>query len=210
MIIAPIFSRAAEDKTPGFYPSLAAQENRYDPGKLCHQAFPSICPDFPSSQEIRRKDGNPYPAHTLMQIVMGIQRYLRQQAGKPSICILDRNNRTYAHFRRTLDARIKALQGESASANGNGVGGAAKNVRKPASNASNNNNNQVEAILRNKSASPPIRDYLYKTVDLSNGGGGVDSAQHILNAVCYHNLTTFNIVSVDDHWSLQVGDKTMP
>ena len=143
-------------------------------------------------QEIRRKDGNPYPPHTLMQIVMGIQRYLRQQAGRPSICILDRSNPVYGRFRSVLDSRIKELTSE-------GVSASHKNSRRSAPSgplSSNHSSNSYSASNTN---------YPEQAVLWNAGVIGDETALSLLNAVFYHNTVTFGIRNIDDHWNLKMS-----
>ncbi|CAK8685214.1 unnamed protein product [Clavelina lepadiformis] len=136
-------------------------------------------------QEIRRKDGNPYPSHTLMQIVMGIQRYLRQQAGRPSICILDRSNPTYSRFRTVLDGRIKELTSEAGTSHKSG---------------------RRSSLSSNCSSLPSsVSNYPEQSVLWNAGIIGNDTALRLLNAVFYHNTVTFGIRVIDDHWNLKMS-----
>ena len=56
--------------------------------------------------EIRKQDGNEYPANTLHHICCGIMRYLRQN-GQPS---LDFKDPAFDDFRCTLDSEMKRVQ----------------------------------------------------------------------------------------------------
>nr|XP_018669699.1 uncharacterized protein KIAA1958-like [Ciona intestinalis] len=134
-------------------------------------------------KEIRRKDGNPYPPHTLMQIVMGIQRYLRQQAGRPSICILDRSNPAYHHFRLVLDERIKELTSD-------GISAYHKSSRR----------SFPSSKLGSAQPQFPDESMLWET-----GVIGTDTALGLLNAVFYYNTVTFGIRTVDEHWHLKLS-----
>ena len=146
-------------------------------------------------QEIRRKDGNPYPPHTLMQIVMGIQRYLRQQAGRPSICILDRSNPIYGRFRSVLDNRIKELTTEGVTASHKAGRRSSLPSSSSASGGSSNHN----------ACGNSVGNYPEQSVLWSAGIIGNDSALGLLNAVFYHNTVTFGIRNIDDHWNLKMS-----
>lgn len=143
--------------------------------------------------EIRRKDGHPYPPHTLMQIVMGIQRYLRQQAGKPSICILDRSNPTYRSFRSVLDYRIKELASNGAAS--------MKNV--PKASLFRDNGTKLNKYMNDELPNFPAELPVTKKDSWDRGLIGTESAQALLNAVFYHNHKTFDIQYIDDHWNLR-------
>lgn len=141
-------------------------------------------------QEIRRKDGNPYPPHTLMQIVMGIQRYLRQQAGKPTICILDRSNSTYSNFRSVLDYRIKELTSLGPTS--------LKTVSRsqPFGN--------IPSKYNHKGGSQQFHSgRTAEYADCKDSIMNTDTAQGLLNAVFWHNYSTFGIQYIDDHWNLR-------
>nr|XP_039268519.1 uncharacterized protein LOC120343412 [Styela clava] len=144
-------------------------------------------------REIRRKDGNPYPPHTLMQIVMGIQRYLRQQAGKPTICILDRSNAIYSNFRSVLDYRIKELTNNGATS--------LKSV--PRSSLLNQSDINLNRIPKSDLLSAAHDRYAKENLEWKNRGLNVESAQGLLNAVFWHNHKTFGIQYIDDHWNLR-------
>ena len=58
--------------------------------------------------EIRRKDGNPYPPNTLVQITSALQRYLRTDCDI-NVNFYKDDDPTFAGFRKTLDARMKDL-----------------------------------------------------------------------------------------------------
>ncbi|XP_053403038.1 uncharacterized protein LOC123535173 [Mercenaria mercenaria] len=59
--------------------------------------------------ETRRKDGGPYPPNTLIQIVTGLQRYLRTECKMTGLNVLKSDNTDFAQFRKTLDSRMKEL-----------------------------------------------------------------------------------------------------
>lgn len=143
--------------------------------------------------EIRRKDGNPYPPHTLMQIVMGIQRYLRQQAGKPTICILDRSNSTYSNFRSVLDYRIKELTNSGAPAMKSGA----------RSQTFGDAGSKYASLVKGEPFPPKSTRTDEESRDWKEGVMNTDTAQGLLNAVFWHNYTTFGIQYIDDHWNLR-------
>ncbi len=61
--------------------------------------------------EARRQDKTPYPPNTLMMLVAGIQRYLREN-GKPEVSIFGDKDARFARTRSALDARMKELTRE--------------------------------------------------------------------------------------------------
>jgi len=62
--------------------------------------------------EIRRKDGTPYPANTLTQIVAALQRHLRSMFSNRQINFFKDDDIVFREFRKTLDARMKVLTGQ--------------------------------------------------------------------------------------------------
>ena len=58
--------------------------------------------------EVRRKDGNEYPPNSLLNIVSGIQRHLREN-GRPSISFYEKSSPTFDRLRKSLDAKMKEL-----------------------------------------------------------------------------------------------------
>ena len=62
--------------------------------------------------EIRRKDGNPYPANTLTQIVAALQSHLRSMFSNRQINFFKDDDIVFREFRKTLDARMKVLTGQ--------------------------------------------------------------------------------------------------
>ena len=62
--------------------------------------------------EAVKKDGvTPYPPNSLYQIVVLIQRYLRE-SGRPDVSFFDSHSSAYDTLRKSLDARMKALTAE--------------------------------------------------------------------------------------------------
>ena len=61
--------------------------------------------------EARRQDKSPYPPNTLVMLIAGIQRYLREN-GNPSLSILGDTDAHFARTRSALDARMKQLTKE--------------------------------------------------------------------------------------------------
>jgi len=117
---------------------------------------------------------------------MGIQRYLRQQAGRPSICILDRSNPIYSGFRSVLDERIKQLTND-------GVVTTGKTGRRSSLPSGSHG-----------LASGPYGQYPDESSLWEAGVIGYDTALRLLNAVFYHNTVTFGIRTIDDHWNLKM------
>jgi len=58
--------------------------------------------------EARRQDGSPYPPNTLVVLIAGIQRHLRED-GRPELAILREDEPMFARTRAALDARMKSL-----------------------------------------------------------------------------------------------------
>ncbi len=56
--------------------------------------------------EARRQDGTPYPPNTLVMLVSGIQRHLREN-GRPNLAIMGDKDGRFARTRAALDARMK-------------------------------------------------------------------------------------------------------
>ena len=129
-----------------------------------------------------------------MQIVMGIQRYLRQQAGRPSICILDRSNPVYGRFRSVLDNRIKELTTEGITASHKA--GRRSSLPSSAGASGTSHHNAYNSSSGN---------YPEQAVLWSAGIIGNDTALGLLNAVFYHNTVTFGIRNIDDHWNLKMS-----
>ena len=126
-----------------------------------------------------------------MQIVMGIQRYLRQQAGRPSICILDRSNPIYGRFRSVLDSRIKELTTDGVTASHKA--GRRSSLPSTGSGGSHHTNYGSGG------------NYPEQSVLWGAGIIGNDTALGLLNAVFYHNTVTFGIRNIDDHWNLKIA-----
>ena len=59
--------------------------------------------------EIRRKDGQPYPGYTLIQISSALQRHLRANSIFKDVNFFKTGDSTFVEFRKTLDARMKEL-----------------------------------------------------------------------------------------------------
>ena len=59
-------------------------------------------------QEARRKDGQEYPASSLLNIVSAIQRYLREN-NRPEVSFLSEQDVQFDLLRKSLDARMKDL-----------------------------------------------------------------------------------------------------
>lgn len=59
--------------------------------------------------EIRRKDGQPYPGNTLIQITSALQRHLRANSKFKDVNLFKTDDSTFIEFRKTLDARMKEL-----------------------------------------------------------------------------------------------------
>lgn len=64
---------------------------------------------------MRRRDGFPYPAETLMQIASGLQRYLRHVAGRQDMTFFDKYSPEFADFREALRNRSGEVKTTSAS-----------------------------------------------------------------------------------------------
>ena len=62
-------------------------------------------------QEVKRKDGNPYPPSTLVRLVSGIQQYLREN-GRAAVSFFDEKDATYDILRKSVDAKMKTLAKE--------------------------------------------------------------------------------------------------
>ena len=58
--------------------------------------------------EVRRQDGNEYPPNSLVNIVSGIQRHLREN-GHPTISFYDKSCPKFDRLRKSLDAKMKEL-----------------------------------------------------------------------------------------------------
>ena len=58
--------------------------------------------------EAHRQDKSPYQPNTLVQLVSGIQRHLREN-GRPAISILGEHSELFARTRNALNARLKQL-----------------------------------------------------------------------------------------------------
>ena len=58
--------------------------------------------------EVNRQDGAPYPPNSLYQIVVGLQRHLKEN-GRPEQGILDDKNLHFVLARHVLDGRMKQL-----------------------------------------------------------------------------------------------------
>jgi len=56
--------------------------------------------------------GSKYPPNTIYNIVIAIQRHLREECKRPEINFLARNNYTFSEFLSTLDAVMKTLTAE--------------------------------------------------------------------------------------------------
>ena len=149
-----------------------------------------------------------------MQIVMGIQRYLRQQAGKPGISILDRNNSVFSNFRATLDMRINKLDEEKG--NKHTSQDQIKNLKGNNLNflickeiPFEQNGSLINKKLQNfqiNSFNQTIRnDTLVEEKLWDYGLIGDDTAGKLLNAVMYHNYTRLKIITTDDHWNLHLN-----
>ncbi len=65
-----------------------------------------LLPNF--VMEARRQDGTPYPPNTLVMLVAGIQRHLREN-GQPELSIMSDKDGRFARTRAALDARMKSL-----------------------------------------------------------------------------------------------------
>jgi len=58
--------------------------------------------------EIRRQDGTDYPPNTILQLVCGLQRYLRNECCRPYVNFMLAGNQ-FNDFRKSLDTRMKEL-----------------------------------------------------------------------------------------------------
>lgn len=134
---------------------------------------------------------------------MGIQRYLRQQAGKPSICILDRSNQTYCNFRTVLDQRIKELTNNGATAMQKAINRVTL-LGKIDEKEFKSNMKHLTPTGSSRNYSGSKHPALWK-----RGLMGTQSAQALLNAVFYHNHKTFDIQYIDDHWNLRAENFTV-
>ena len=67
--------------------------------------------------------GAKYPPNTIYNIVTGIQRYLREECGRPEVNFMAPQSLNFSEFRSTLDAVMKTL-----SAQGHGVVSHAENL----------------------------------------------------------------------------------
>ena len=74
--------------------------------KLSDEELAELMPHF--VMEARRQDKSPYPPNTLVQLVSGIQRHLREN-GRPTISIFGEHSELFARTRNALDARMKQL-----------------------------------------------------------------------------------------------------
>lgn len=77
--------------------------------KLSTETLQELFPKF--VVETRRQDGTPYPPNTLVQLVAGLQRHLRE-SGRPEMSILSDKDPKFARTRAALDARMKQLTKE--------------------------------------------------------------------------------------------------
>ncbi|KAK6188604.1 hypothetical protein SNE40_004747 [Patella caerulea] len=59
--------------------------------------------------EIRRKDGTNYPPNTLVQIVSGLQRYIKNDCNRNNVHILRDDDEKFSTFRKILDSEMKRL-----------------------------------------------------------------------------------------------------
>ena len=62
-------------------------------------------------QEVKQKDGNPYPPSTLVSLVSGIQRYLREN-GRAAVSFFYEKDATYDLLRKSVDTKMKTLAKE--------------------------------------------------------------------------------------------------
>ena len=145
---------------------------------------------------------------------MGIQRYLRQQAGKPGISILDRNNSVFSNFRATLDMRISKLDEEKGNRNSSqdqsksfkdkGVNFLlSKDV--PFEQSCSFIRNNLQNIQTNGSDKTVRNGTQVEEKLWEYGLIGDDTAEKLLNAVMYHNYTKLKIITTDDHWNLHLN-----
>ncbi len=58
--------------------------------------------------EVVKQDGSPYPPNSLYQIIVGLQRHLRED-GRPEIAFFDDRSPVFDDLRKSLDARMKQL-----------------------------------------------------------------------------------------------------
>ena len=77
--------------------------------ELSIQVLQDLLPKF--VLETRRQDSTPYPPNTLVQLVAGLQRHLRE-SGRPGMSILNEKDPTFARAHIALDARMKQLTKE--------------------------------------------------------------------------------------------------
>ena len=59
-------------------------------------------------QEVKKKDGIEYPPSTLTEIVLAIQRCLRENS-RPTVSFFNERNATYDLLRKSLYANMKLL-----------------------------------------------------------------------------------------------------
>ena len=59
-------------------------------------------------EEVKRKDGNPYPPSILVSLVSGTQWYLREN-GRAAVSFFNEKDSTYDLLRKSLDAKMKTL-----------------------------------------------------------------------------------------------------
>ena len=145
---------------------------------------------------------------------MGIQRYLRQQAGKPGISILDRNNSVFSNFRATLDMRISKLdeeKGNRHSSQDQSKGFKEKSVNfflnkdVPFEQSCSFLRNNLKNLQTNSSDKTIKNDTQVEEKLWEYGLIGDDTAEKLLNAVMYHNYTKLKIITTDDHWNLHLN-----
>lgn len=77
--------------------------------KMSSDMLADLLPRF--VMEARHHDETPYPPATLMQIVVGIQCYFREN-GQSSLAVFDDKDPRFARTRGSLDARMKTLTKE--------------------------------------------------------------------------------------------------
>ena len=74
--------------------------------KLPTEKLAELLPNF--VMEARRQDKTPYPPNTLVMLVAGIQRHLREN-GRPDLAIMGDKDGWCARTRAALNARMKQL-----------------------------------------------------------------------------------------------------
>ncbi|XP_066300880.1 zinc finger MYM-type protein 3-like [Branchiostoma lanceolatum] len=62
--------------------------------------------------EVRRVDGEPYPASSVYGIICGLIRHFREELGSHDVNFLDKKDIRFAEYRKAMTARMKELKAE--------------------------------------------------------------------------------------------------